>query len=193
LRAHRINGSRTIVAIVVKDDDLDATALIENMQRVDLDAVDLAISVKQLIQRHGYTQDQVAPFIGATSHTQVSRLLKILRLPSVVLSEYRECTDRISRATLMEVAEGADPGHQIDLWDQAKAGLGSKQIRERKKAAAPATAAGQGQALRAIGQAMAKMAREIETLTSHREALVKDHVERLRSLRDAIDGLLAGR
>jgi ParB family chromosome partitioning protein len=190
-RAHRINGSRTIVAIVVKDDDLDATALIENMQRVDLDAVDLAVSVRQLIARHGYTQEQVAPFIGATSHTQVSRLLKILRLPEPILVDYRSCSDRVSRATLMEIAEVDDPARQSDLWDQAKSGLGSKHIRERKRAVARPGAT-DGQALRAIAQAMVKMAREIETLTTHRGVLARDHVDRLRTLRNAIDGLLDG-
>jgi ParB family chromosome partitioning protein len=189
LRAQRLNGVRTIIAIVVTDQDPDVTALIENMQRVDLDAVDQATAVDRLIETHGYTQEQIAPFLGVSSHSQVSRLLNLLRLPAALLVDYRRHSQTVSRATLLEIAEVDGPELQFELWRAAKAGLGSKQIRARKKAAAEAAPA-EARVLRTIGQVMISMTKQVETLTQHRDALAKEHLEHLRGLRGAIDRLL---
>ncbi|HYH23638.1 MAG TPA: ParB/RepB/Spo0J family partition protein [Azospirillum sp.] len=188
LRAHRINGARTIVAIVANESDSEVTALLENTQRADLNAVELAMAVARLLERPGYTQAKVAPLVGLTSHTQVSRLLRILKLPKDILDEYLVHAGTVSRATLVEIAE-ADPALQRSLWERAKAGLGSTAVRAAKKAP---KAEFDGHALRVIGQTMLKMNRQVQTLEQHRALLSKEHLDGLRALRDSIDTILAG-
>ncbi len=189
LRAHRINGAEKIVAIVLKDDDPDATALLENMQRVDLNAVELATAVKRLVDRPDYTQERVAPLIGLKSHTQVSRLLRILRLPQQVLDEYPAHAGTVSRATLSEIAEFDDPEVQLALWEKAKVGIGSKEIRECKRRE-PAAEDVDGRTLRIVSQAMLKASKEIKKLAHYRDILAKEHLDGLRSLREQLDAIL---
>ena len=189
LRAHRINGAEKIVAIVMKDDDPDATALLENMQRVDLNAVELAVAVKRLIDRPDYTQEKVAPLIGLKSHTQISRLLRILKLPWQVLDEYPTHVETVSRAVLIEIAESDDPEVQLALWEKAKAGIGSKEIRECKRRKLVAEDV-DGRTLRIISQTMLKVSREVEKLNQYRDVLTKEHLEGLRSLHDQIGAII---
>lgn len=192
LRAHRLNGARTIVAIVARDDDPEVTALLENTQRADLNAVDLARAVKRLAERPGYTQEKIAPLVGLRSHTQVSRLLRILKLPAAILDDYPAHAETVSRATLVEIAE-ADPALHFSLWERAKAGLASMDVRAEKKRSAKAEPNADGHALRVVGQAMIKMNRQLENLAQHRDALSKEHLDALRALRDGIDELLGER
>ena len=77
-RASKIAGRKTIPAIVrtVEDKDALAMALIENMQREDLNAMEEALGVKRLIDEFGYTHEQAADAIGrsrsGTTNSQLS-------------------------------------------------------------------------------------------------------------------------
>lgn len=193
LRAHHINGAGTIVAIVAVDSDPDATALLENTQRADLNAVELACAVKRLTDRPGYTQEKVAALVGLKSHTQVSRLLRILTLPQAVLDDVPAHHAQVSRATLIEIAGIDDPKVQLSLWERAKAGLASTEVRAEKRRTARPDPDPNGHAFRAIGQALLKMSREVGTLTEHQGVLSREHLDSLRSLREQIDGLLGER
>ena len=75
----------TIPAIVRDIDDSAAAeiALIENVQRQDLNAIEEAEGYKQLIDRHGHTQDEVAKLVHK-SRSHVSNLLRLLDLPGAV-------------------------------------------------------------------------------------------------------------
>ena len=55
-------------------------ALIENLQREDLDALECAAGYQRLLQRHGYTQEQVAERVGKDRAT-VANALRLLKLP----------------------------------------------------------------------------------------------------------------
>ena len=75
----------TIPAIVREIDDSTAAeiALIENIQREDLNAIEEAEGYRQLIQRHGHTQDNVAKLVHK-SRSHVANLLRLLDLPDFV-------------------------------------------------------------------------------------------------------------
>ena len=78
-RLHRIPA-------VVRDADNEATAeiaLIENIQREDLNAIEEAEGYRNLIAEYGHTQDGVAKLIGK-SRSHVANLLRLLDLPSEV-------------------------------------------------------------------------------------------------------------
>ena len=84
-RASKIAGKKTIPAIVRRIDDKNALAmaLIENMQREDLNAMEEALGVKRLIDEFGYTHEEAADAIGR-SRSATSNLLRLLNLSSAV-------------------------------------------------------------------------------------------------------------
>ena len=75
----------TIPAIVREIDHSTAAeiALIENIQREDLNAIEEAEGYRQLIERHGHTQDNVAKLVHK-SRSHIANLLRLLELPEFV-------------------------------------------------------------------------------------------------------------
>lgn len=90
-RASREAGLET-VPCVVRDMDLlqqMEVALIENLQREDLNPMDAAQGIKALMQQCGYTQEKVASRLGK-SRPAVANLLRLLTLPESVAVLVRE-------------------------------------------------------------------------------------------------------
>ena len=85
LRAVKLLDEERIKAIVVdySKDDLREYALIENIQREDLNPIEVAYSLQSLIKEHGYTHEELANAI-AKSRSYVTNLLRILNLPEFV-------------------------------------------------------------------------------------------------------------
>src|SRR3954463_2505888 len=74
------------IPAIVREIDESTTAelaLIENIQRLDLNALEEAEGYKQLIQRHGHTQDDVGRIVHK-SRSHVANLLRLLDLPEYV-------------------------------------------------------------------------------------------------------------
>jgi ParB family chromosome partitioning protein len=84
-------GESRIKAIVVdySKEDLREYALIENIQREDLNPLDIALSLQSLIKEHNYTHEELAATI-AKSRSYVTNLLRILNLPSFVQEKIKE-------------------------------------------------------------------------------------------------------
>ena len=80
-RAAQLAGLETIPAVVrsISDRDAMAVALIENIQREDLNALEEAEALKRLIDEHSLTQQEVADAVGR-SRTAVANLLRLLKL-----------------------------------------------------------------------------------------------------------------
>ncbi|MGK2951478.1 MAG: ParB/RepB/Spo0J family partition protein [Thiobacillus sp.] len=80
-RAAQLAGLSEIPVLLreVADDAVAAMALIENIQREDLNAIDEAHGLQRLIQEFGMTHDAVAQAVGK-SRTAVSNLLRLLNL-----------------------------------------------------------------------------------------------------------------
>ncbi len=85
LRASKLAGLNTIKAIIVdiKLNRLRELALIENIQREDLNPIDLALSYDALIKDCSITQDELASKVQK-SRTQITNTLALLRLPKDV-------------------------------------------------------------------------------------------------------------
>ena len=79
-------GLSEIPAIVFDGDDLRAAqvAMIENIQREDLNPIEEAMGYEALIKKFGLTQDQVAKQVGK-SRSAVTNILRLLDLPDDVL------------------------------------------------------------------------------------------------------------
>lgn len=85
LRAAKIAGLKTIPAIIVEFDDAQMMeiALLENIQREDLNAIEEALGYEKIIARLNYTQEELAKRIGK-SREHVANMLRLLKLPQTV-------------------------------------------------------------------------------------------------------------
>ncbi len=85
-RAAKMAGLSEIPAVVLEGDELKAAqvAVIENVQREDLNPIEEAMAYDLLIDRYGLTQDQVAKQVGK-SRVTVTNMLRLLDLPDEVL------------------------------------------------------------------------------------------------------------
>lgn len=83
-------GLSEIPAVILEGDDLKAAqvAVIENVQREDLNPLEEAMAYEALIERFDLTQDQVAKQVGK-SRSAVANLLRLLDLPDEVLELVR--------------------------------------------------------------------------------------------------------
>lgn len=91
-RATKLAGLSTIKAQVYENLDdkiMGEWALIENIQRVDLNPVEVAQSYQQLIDIHGYTHDDLAKAVGK-SRSAITNALRLLKLPAQVLAWIQE-------------------------------------------------------------------------------------------------------
>ena len=84
-RAARLAGLRTVPVTVIEADDKTVLelALIENLQRQDLNPMEESMGYRQLMQEHGLTQEQVAERVGK-SRPAVANALRLLTLPSSI-------------------------------------------------------------------------------------------------------------
>jgi len=102
-RACKLNGFKEIDAILLdKSDDESATlALIENIQREDLNAVEQALAMKKLMALEGLTQVELAEKLGYKQST-VANKIRLLKLPKYIQNAIanQTITERHARALL---------------------------------------------------------------------------------------------
>ena len=84
-RAAKIAGLTTIDAIIrdIPDKNASELALIENVQRKDLNYIEEADGYKKLIDDYNYTQEELSKIIGK-SRTYITNILRLLQLPDIV-------------------------------------------------------------------------------------------------------------
>ena len=90
-RASQIAGLESLPAYIreVDDEDLHAMALVENIQRQDLNAIEIALGMQRLVEECGLTQEAMAEKVGKKRST-VSNYLRLLSLPSEVQLALKE-------------------------------------------------------------------------------------------------------
>ena len=95
-QAAQMAGLHEVPVIVVEADNLKSLefAIIENVQRKDLNSIEEAESYKNLIENFGYDQEKVAKFIGK-SRSHISNSLRLLTLPQKIIEMIRN--DKISQ------------------------------------------------------------------------------------------------
>ena len=102
-RAAALAGLRKIPAVIREEDEKDSAilALVENVQREDLNYMEEAEAYKRLMDEHGLTQQEIADRVGKKQST-VSNKIRLLALPEDIresLAEHR-LTERHARALL---------------------------------------------------------------------------------------------
>ena len=98
-----------VPAIVRELDDTEVLelAIIENIQRADLNAVEEAAAYKQLMDRFGHTQEQLAEALGK-SRSHIANMLRLLNLPEPVLALVRSGDLTMGHARALLTAPGSD-------------------------------------------------------------------------------------
>ena len=103
LRAARLAGLQEVPCILldVNLEDAGLIALVENLQRKDLDFIEEATGIRQLIHMFGLSQEEAARRLGR-SQSAVANKLRLLRLPPDVLEALRQngLSERHGRALL---------------------------------------------------------------------------------------------
>ncbi len=127
-RAHQILKREVIPAIIVSGNS-DELALIENLQRENLDPIEEAESLKNIKQNYGYSDDDLAEIVGK-SRVSVTESLSLNDLPEEVKQEARS-HPRVTRSLLIEIGRTSD---KAAVWQAFKEyGLNVRDIRKIKE------------------------------------------------------------
>jgi len=121
LRAAKMAGLERVPAKIFADLDdnrMLELALVENLQREDLNPIDLANGLQELTDRFKFTQEQVAEKIGKQRAT-VTNLLRLLRLPKEIQNSVRSGELSMGHARALLAVE--DPKVQKALFRQTMA------------------------------------------------------------------------
>ena len=145
LRASKLAGLKDIPAIIVDFDDQEMMeiALLENIQREDLNVIEEAKAYKKLIQRLGYTQEQLAHRVGK-SREHITNLLRLLKLPEDVqeyvvskqlsMGHVRALLGLKTEANMRKVAKQAiDQGLSVRKVEQIVKDTNNKKTIEKPK------------------------------------------------------------
>jgi ParB family transcriptional regulator, chromosome partitioning protein len=116
-RAARMAGLKTIPSYIRKANDqgMLEMALVENIQREDLNAVDIAISYQRLVEECNLTQEDLSLRVGKKRAT-VSNYLRLLKLPAEIQIGLRD--NRISMGHARSLVAIEDPHDQLNLFYQ---------------------------------------------------------------------------
>lgn len=147
-RAAQKAGLREVM-VVVKDVTPKAAfelALIENVQREDLNPVELAEALDRLIKEHGYTQEALAERVGK-DRTTVANSLRLLKLPAPVRA--RVVTGELSEGHARALLGAADPSKIEALADKVVRGRLSVRAAEALVRSTKGKASGGGRGAKA--------------------------------------------
>lgn len=138
-RAAQSAGLETLPAYIreVDDTDLHAMALVENLQRRDLNAIEVALGLQRLVDECGLTQDALSDKVGMKRST-VSNYMRLLKLPVEVQLAIKEGVISMGHA---KAIAGADPGKQLQLLRKCiRRDLSVRQMEELARATAEKSA-----------------------------------------------------
>jgi len=115
LRAAKLAGLTHVPAYIRTADDqaMLELALVENIQREDLDAVEVAISFQRLIEECRLTQEQLSERVGKQRST-VANYLRLLKLPAEIQLGIRNKNLTMGHARAL--VNIGDPRQQIDIY-----------------------------------------------------------------------------
>ena len=141
LRASRRAGLKRVPAYV-READTEAMlemAIVENVQREDLNPVEVALGYQRLIEEVGLTQEQVADKVGKNRST-VANVLRLLRLPPRVQASLREGTLTSGHARALVSIE--DDAERLSLHREIlDDGLSVREVESRARALREGTTA----------------------------------------------------
>ena len=120
-RASQRVGLTTIPAYIrtVDDENMLEMALVENIQRADLTAIEVALAYQNLIEKHSLTQDQLSEKVGKNRAT-IANYLRLLKLPASVQMALRN--KEIDMGHARALLSISDPKAQLKVFSEMKKG-----------------------------------------------------------------------
>jgi ParB family chromosome partitioning protein len=144
LKASKLAGLTQIAAYVRKADDEQsmAFALIENIQREDLNALEVALAYQRLLEEFDYTQAQVAERVGK-NRTTVTNMLRLLTLPDFIQNALKKNEIAMGHArSLITIEDSSDQqtllkkaisnGWSVRQMEEAVRNLSSPKSKKKK-------------------------------------------------------------
>lgn len=130
LRAAKILSMTHVPVFIVNHQNSDKllVALIENIQRQDLNPLEKAYGFKKLIDEFGLTQEKIAKKIGI-SRSAVANTLRLLNLPQAILDAVRD--ERITEGHARLILSVEDPKKQIVIFNRIVSGAYSVKDTEK--------------------------------------------------------------
>ncbi len=116
-RASQIAGLTAIPAYIrtISDESIMEMALVENIQREDLNAIEIALAYQHLLENDGMTQEKVSERVGK-SRAAIANYLRLLRLPAQIqLSLQKKEIDMGHARALLSIDS---PSLQIKLYKE---------------------------------------------------------------------------
>ena len=132
-RAALLAGLQTVPAYIRTANDSEVTemALIENIQREDLNAIEIALTFRKLIDQYHLTQERLSERIGKKRAT-IANFLRLLKLPAEVQLGLHDHTLDMGHARALLSLD--DPKLQLRLYNETiKKGLSVRQVEQRAK------------------------------------------------------------
>ncbi len=116
-RAAKLAGFKKIPAFIRESEDANMLelALVENIQREDLDSIEIALSYQRLLEECQLTQDSLSERVGKKRST-ISNYLRLLKLPAVIQKAIRE--REISMGHARAIINIDDSETQVMLYRQ---------------------------------------------------------------------------
>ena len=134
-RASQIAGLTSLPAYIrtIKDEEVMEMALVENIQREDLNDIEIALAYEHLLETSGMTQEKMSKRVGK-SRTAVTNYLRLLKLPAQVQMALQNKTISMGHARALLSLES--PAQQIRLFKEIqKNGYSVRQVEELVKTA----------------------------------------------------------
>ena len=129
-RASLAAGLTTIPAYIrtAEDDNVVEMALIENIQREDLNSIEIALAYQKLIDNYGLTQEKLSERVGK-KRTTIANYLRLLKLPAEIQVGLKD--KRIDMGHARALIPVEDPEAQLALYEQIiQDGLSVRQVEE---------------------------------------------------------------
>ena len=133
-RAAHMAGLQSVPAYIrtANDAELTEMALIENIQREDLNAIEIALTFRKLIEQYNLTQERLSERIGKKRAT-IANFLRLLKLPAEVQLGLRD--KRVDMGHARALLTISDPALQLKLYNEIlKQGLSVRRVEELAKA-----------------------------------------------------------
>ena len=132
-RASQIAGLTSLPAYIrtIKDEEVMEMALVENIQREDLNDIEIALAYEHLLETSGMTQEKMSKRVGK-SRTAVTNYLRLLKLPAQVQMALQNKTISMGHARALLSLES--PAQQIRLFKEIqKNGYSVRQVEDLVK------------------------------------------------------------
>ena len=129
-RASQLAGLQAIPAYIrtIKDENVMEMALVENIQREDLNAIEIALAYEHLLEKSGMTQEKVADRVGK-SRAAIANYLRLLKLPAQVQMALQK--KEIDMGHARALLSLASPSLQLKLFKEiSKNGYSVRKVEE---------------------------------------------------------------